>query len=223
MWWRRRHSFPDDGARLKRARAAGDALLAPQRAVHELFAEVASADLAGAERVGNRWVTPAADGAFRMLGLLALKGASYTPQWGLSLPYVPHGRRFHRTGKSARHALWAQGHDEGQRVSYYFGNGAEIWWIPSEIDAMWRATAEEVRAFFAATSTTEGVLAVALKQASRPSIHQPRPRFVAAFAAARLGDAEQATTLLEAELERWDDRDADEARAAMTRCLAADE
>jgi hypothetical protein len=64
------------------------------------------------------------------------------------------------------------------------------------------------------------VLAVALEQASRPSIHQPRPRFVAAFAAARLGDAEQATTLLEAELERWDDRDADEARAAMTKVLA---
>lgn len=63
------------------------------------------------------------------------------------------------------------------------------------------------------------MLAVALEQARRVSIHHPRPQFVAAFTAARLGDAEQARGLLESALERYDASEAEIARAAMTRVL----
>lgn len=56
-------------------------------------------------RKPRSWIRRKQEGMYDLIELTALKGASYTPKWVVSLPYVPHitGERirWHRTEKTA--------------------------------------------------------------------------------------------------------------------------
>jgi hypothetical protein len=154
------------------------------------------------------------------LKVAALKGASYTLCWGVSLAFVPHvtstGTSLHRTAKSSRLDLWVDAHivfDDDRsgagrngRVAHWSGGDGIVWWVPEDFEALWNTCREPAYGWWERAQSPSGVLGVAREQLEdgwAMSVHYPSPLYVAAFTTARLGDAEGARLLMDGELQKW--------------------
>lgn len=230
--WRRVDTSEHDAEqrRFRRARERGEAVRGGPGAIHDLFREAAADELAAFEEVRRGfWVQALGDGDFRVLRLVAMKGMSYCPQYGVSLSYVPVVRerstRFHRTAKAAEPDLFESCFvsERGPLVRWFSDPGPppSTWWIGADVAAFREATLERAHAFWSRTATTEGVLATALAQAGDDvyASRATKPLMVAAFAAARLGDAQRADGLLDRHLAEPDltDAERDRFRAALAK------
>lgn len=226
-------SFDAEQRRFERARKSGDAIQGGRGSIHDLFREQAASDLEGFEEPQRgRWVRDLGDGAFQVFTLVAMKGTTYCPEYGVSLDYVPVVRasstRFHRTPKAAEADLFeaCYGGERPPTITYFTEAGppATTWWIRSDVAALWERTRPRAEAFWQATRTTAGVLAKALEQAQDDSflIRAKKPLMVAAFAAARLGDRSQAEALLGRHLAHAYTRDVERERlpAALEKVLS---
>lgn len=206
--------------RFSKAVADGLAVNGVQRDVYAHFRS-AVPELADFEEVRDGLFTRPLHPEIRaVLKLAALKGASYTLCWGVSLAFVPHltsaGTSLHRTAKSSRLDLWVDAHialDSGLsgggpqgRVTYRSSDDSTVWWVPQDFAALWSACRELAYEWWDRVQTPSGVLKVAREQLGdrwAMSVHYPSPLFVAAFTTARLGDTQSARLLLEQDLEKW--------------------
>jgi hypothetical protein len=206
--------------RFRNAVADGRAVSGVQRDVYAHFRSAAP-ELEEFEEVRDGLFTRPLHPEIRaVLKVAALKGASYTLCWGVSLAFVPHltstGTSLHRTAKASRLDLWVDAHvaldsdlsggGPGGRVTYRSLGDGTVWWVPEDFDGLWGPCRELAHAWWERVQTPSGVLEVAREQLEdrwASSVHDPSPLYVAAFTTARLGDAERARLLLERDLENW--------------------
>jgi hypothetical protein len=160
------------------------------------------------------WARVVAPDIIHVIQLDAWKGASYSFSWGASLGFVPHlsgGRlAWHRTLKSssadlrelAPNVAERETRDHGARWDQQVcGLGGEAH-FRTDIERAWNWADARAAVWFQTTATLAGVLRVAIDQADRQPIEletlaNPKPRMVAAFAAARLGMSDRAGGILE--------------------------
>lgn len=153
-----------------------------------------------------------------VMKMQAVKGASYTVRWGVSLSYVPRVQgervRWHRTLKSAALDLFEepleylnlQDDADAEPDTCFAMNGHGPQYLRETMTRMWSTVDAPVRAWFDGTKDLAGVLLRADEQRARTwrgPRHHPDPRLVRAFTLRRLG------------------RDAD-ARAALDEYVATD-
>ena len=226
MRWRRRRQKPDN------------AHVGRERDVYELMRTAAGDDLEGWEEIrdGN-WTRPLVDGIRALIRLGAMRGVTYQLYWGLSLAWVPHltstGTSLHRTAKSARLDLFEEGQFREARVSFEWGDGDTVIWLPEDLERCWRTGFELANAFFARATGPEAVLALAEEQMEdrwAMSVHMPGPVYVATFTLAHLGREAEARAMLDRQLHKWylhpdapqvRDRAAEKMERALERTLKA--
>jgi hypothetical protein len=156
------------------------------------------------------------DDVVQLAKLLSSKDGTYSLQWGVSLPWMPHEfvpkPRWHRTLKSARMDLF----EWPVTLVPVVGESPNEWhvnlshgpaYMALTFDAMWRRLGPRMNAFFERVRTGGAVLAAAQAQCadkdSQFSCHDPHPQLVLAFTAARLADAATAAEALHV---YWRDR-----------------
>ena len=173
-----------------------------QAAIGEIVRVIDPAAL-GLEPVSDRRFAARNGDFIKILEIVAFKGASYAPRWGVSLPYVPlalkRPLRYGRTLKSARLSLWwdtTRGMGSPQHARY-IGTFHGIRAVHDDTDALWRASRQAVVDFWSKTSDLPGVLLTAIHQMNAPDSRfwLPNAGVVAALTAARLGDEPQARQL----------------------------
>ncbi len=235
MRWRRVDTswYDAEQRRFRKARKRGHAVEGGPGAIHDLFRDVAAVDLRAFEEVRRGfWVEPLGDGDFRILRLVAMKGMTYCPLYGVSLGYVPVVRpsstRFHRTPKAAEPDLFESCFvSERAPLVRYFHDAstpATTWWIAPDVAAFWSETRPRALSFWRQTATTEGVLEKALAQAADDTYvsRARKPLMVAAFAAARLRDRPRAEELLGRHLAEPETSDVDRDRLPAALAIVLD-
>ena len=146
------------------------------------------------------------DGIVQLVKLLSFKDGTYSLQWGVSLPWMPHEfqprPKWHRTLKAARMDLF----EWPSTLQPIAGESPNEWhvslshgpqYMAMTFDAMWRRLGPRMHTFFERVRTADAVLAVARAQCAQPLCSDPDPRLVLAFTAARLADPVAATDALD--------------------------
>jgi hypothetical protein len=151
----------EDG-RFRQAVADGRAVAGVQRDVYAHFRSAAP-ELNDFDEVRDGLFTRPLHPEIRaVLKVAALKGASYTLCWGVSLAFVPHvtstGTSLHRTAKSSRLDLWVDAHiafDDDRsgagrngRVAHWAGGDGIVWWVPEDFEALWNTCREPAYAWW---------------------------------------------------------------------------
>jgi hypothetical protein len=181
----------------RRERRYGGVDIVPMAEVYPIIEEVIAPAQLGFVPVRPRWWAKRQDEEHISLVRLApMKGRSVAIAWGVAISYVPHRLTprivWHRTPKQARFDLWT---DSGEAVGDgrpprhgYIATMLGRQCVQDDARRIWAAVQQRALGFWAHTASPSGVLAAAQAQAEKPSIHWPRPGFVAACALARLGD-----------------------------------
>jgi hypothetical protein len=142
------------------------------------------------------------DDIVHLLKLQALKGASHTVWWGVSLSYVPHawqaGLRWHRTFRSSRFDLFETPFDhfsvssanwrEGEKYLAHSLNGERF--LRETLESMWKRIRQLALAWFSSMQSLDDVLQKSHEQAEREWTgpqHYPDPMMVYAFTLGRMG------------------------------------
>ena len=142
-----------------------------------------------------------------LMKLQALKGASYSVWWGVSLSYVPHewrsGLRWHRSFKSSRFdvfeipgtsvADWRE--IERDMAHTLYGKA----YFMETLHTMWKRLGQSVQDWFSSVQSIRDVLSKAREQADRKwtgAHHHPDPLMVYAFTLGRMGRLEEALSAL---------------------------
>ena len=183
----------------------------PAGRVHALAEEIAATAEMGFQRIGKGlFARPVSADITHVCKLSAYKGYSYGFTWGISLAFVPHewtrGIKFHRTFKSARLDLWENAHEEkareggNERDEFISGLDGEHT-LRRQLNRSWKFAAPRAEAWWASTTTLQGVLDRAKDQIMRPpastdKLHYPGPELVLAFVLARLGKIDAAIRAL---------------------------
>jgi hypothetical protein len=152
------------------------------------------------------------DGIVQLCKLLSFKDGTCSLQWGVSLSWMPHAflpkPKWHRTLKSARMDLFewpvsleaAPGESPNDwHVSLSHGPQ----YMSLTFDAMWQRLGPRMKRFFERVRTAPAVMAAAQAQCVQTVLHDPDPRLVLAFTAARLANATAAAEALD---RYWRDR-----------------
>jgi hypothetical protein len=147
------------------------------------------------------------DGIVQLAKLLSFKDGTYSLQWGVSLPWMPHEfqpkPKWHRTPKSARMDLfeWRLSivPDVGESPNEWFvslSHGPQ--YMALTFEAMWRRLGPRMKRFFDQVFTADAVMSAAQAQSGDMTLcHDPHPRLVLAFTAARLADPAAADAALD--------------------------
>jgi hypothetical protein len=147
------------------------------------------------------------DDLVHLMKLQALKGASYSVWWGVSLSYVPHewrtGLRWHRSLRSSRFDLfeipgasaadWRETEKDIAHTQYGKTYFAET------LHTMWARLRPQVTAWLSSVQSIAGVLSKAHEQAERKwtgPLHHPNPLLVYALTLGRMGRMEEAMAAL---------------------------
>jgi hypothetical protein len=145
------------------------------------------------------------DGIVQLGKLMTFKDGTYSLHWGVSLPWMPHEflpkPKWHRTLKSARMDLFewpvtletAPGESPNE---WHVNLSHRPQYMALTFDAMWRRLGPRMKAYFERVRTAHAVLAVAQAQCAEKT-HDPDPRLVLAFTAARLADPAAADAALD--------------------------
>ena len=151
------------------------------------------------------------DDLTHLVKLQALKGASYSLWWGLSLPWIPHSWQtqlhWRRSFKAARLDLFETPYDyfpatmtdwrEGESYIAHTLNG-EVY-LKETLRVMWAKLHQAVTRWFAGVESLKAVLGLADEQTQRRwagALHYPNPVMIYAFTLGRLGHTEAARTAL---------------------------
>jgi hypothetical protein len=151
------------------------------------------------------------DDIVHLVKLQALKGASYSICWGVSLSYLPHrwstSLRWHRSFKTSRFDLFETPHDyfpaatadwrEGEKYVAHTQYGES--YLRENLQVLWEQLGGEILDWFSATQSLAGVLEQARQQVERKRTgpqHHPHPLMVYAFTLGRMGRAQEAKTSL---------------------------
>jgi hypothetical protein len=184
----------------------------PASKVYELFEATAQPAALGFSSIKTALYGRAVnDDIVHLLRLLALKGASYSICWGVSLSYLPHrwstGLRWHRSFQASRFDLFETPHDyfpavmadwrEGEKYIAHTQYGES--YLQENLQVMWEQIGDEILGWFSATQSLAGVLEKAREQVERKRTgpqHQPNPLMVYAFTLGRMGRAGEAKASL---------------------------
>lgn len=150
------------------------------------------------------------DGIVQLVKLLSFKDGTYSLQWGVSLPWMPHQfqpkPKWHRTLTSARMDLF----DSPSTLQCVAGESPNEWhvnlshgpqYMALTFDAMWSRLAPRMNAFLGRVRTADTVMAMARAQCTDKngvfSCHHPHPQLVLAFTAAHASDLATAEEALD--------------------------
>jgi hypothetical protein len=185
----------------------------PVAQLREHFDRVAAFDRDGFEQIKpGLHARSVDDGIVQLAKLLSFKDGTYSLQWGVSLPWMPHEfapkPKWHRTLKAARMDLFEwpvtlepmPGESPSEwDVSLFHGPQ----YMALTFDAMWRRLGPRMKTWFERVRTPAAVLAAAQAQCEQTNCHDPDPRLVLAFTAARVADQAAADAALD---RYWRDR-----------------
>jgi hypothetical protein len=196
----------------------------PMAEVYSIIEEVIAPTQLGLVPVRPRWWAKRHDEEhISLLRLAPIKGRRVAVLWGVAVSYVPHRLTprivWHRTPKQARFDLWTDSGeaDGGGRMppDGYISTMLGRQCVHDDARRIWAEVQARAVGFWARTASPSGVLAAAEAQADKPSIHWPRPGFVAACALARLGDLPAARRRLAAGDVGFDAGELDAARQVL--------
>jgi hypothetical protein len=179
----------------------------PVEQLREHFDRVAALARAGFEPIApGVHARSVEDGIVQLAKLMTFKDGTYSLQWGVSLPWMPHAfspkPKWHRTLKSARMDLF----EWPVTLAAAPGESLDEWhvklshgphYMALTFDAMWRSLSPRMHAFFERVRTAPGVMAAAQVQCGQTVLHDPDPRLVLAFTAARLANPTAAADALD--------------------------
>lgn len=143
-----------------------------------------------------------------LLKLQAIKGASYSVWWGVSLSYMPHEwgsrLRWHRSIKSSRFDLFEiPGNSPGnwyENESCLVDSCHGQAYFMETLDAMWDRLSLGIQDWFSSVRSLQNVAEKAHEQTKRKwasAHHHPDPLLVYAFSLARMRCREEAMTALD--------------------------
>jgi hypothetical protein len=184
----------------------------PTATVYETFDEIAQPARLGFSPIKRGLYGRAvSDEITHLMKLQALKGASYSVWWGVSLAYVPHEwrerLRWHRSFKSARFELFETPttyfpeleSDWREKNKYIAAKGHGESYLRETMQTMWEQLHEHILAYFSATQSLAGVLQKAQEQIQRTVLwryHYPNPMLIVALTLGRMGRPEDAEVTL---------------------------
>jgi hypothetical protein len=197
----------DIGAEYRQRAARYGTEQVPVQRLREHFDRVAALASAGFEPTKpGAYARSVEDGIVQLAKLMTFKDGTCSLQWGVSLPWMPHEfspkPKWHRTLKSARMDLFewpvtletAPGESPNDwHVSLSHGPQ----YMALTYDAMWQRLRPRMHTFFERVRTAPAVMAAAHAQCAQTLPHDPDPRLVLAFTAARLANPPAAADALD--------------------------
>jgi hypothetical protein len=184
----------------------------PASKVYELFEATAQPTTLGFSTIKTvLYGRVVNDDIVHLMKLQALKGASYSICWGVSLSYLPHRwstyLRWHRSFKASRFDLFETPHDyfpavmadwrEGEKYIAHTQYGES--YLKENLQTVWEQLSDEILGWFSAAQSLAGVLEKAHEQVGRKRTgphHHPHPLMVYAFTLGRMERTEEAKASL---------------------------